>query len=296
MKTENILLYTLGHKDYYFEGKGYKIPIPCWGMEKSIVYNLDYLKKYFKVNLILFGLNKLPLYSAQDINIISGGKSFNSYTLSYIFSFKDLITNFPFGIKNISEKDTVIMVHNFFLLVIFSKLFTPKIKVILFIENEVSRLLWRLDGNIFSKIIYFLITFLGLILADKIIKVSDRTCWLEDKLNFIKKKSYYLPNGLDIKIFKPYDGNRNSLININGVTDKDSLLLYVGRITDTKYKNPRLLFKSFEAVRKKKSNIKLIVIGTGKEEGYRLLKKHNVKNSENIFFMGIIKNEYIIPY
>ncbi len=294
MNTKNILLYTLGHKDQNLEINGYKIPVACGGMEKNILYNLNYLKKHLNVNLILFGLRQLPSYDAQGINIIPGGETFNSYTLSYIFSFKDLATKFPFNIKDISEQKTIILVHNYFLFVIFSKLLKPKFKVILFLESNSSELLWRPFGNFFSKIMYMFITLVGLILADKIVKNTNKMSLIEEKAGFIKKKLYFLPNAIDMEVFKPCEGTNSLKPDLFQGTSK--VLLYIGRIYDLNQKNPQLLFDSFKIIQKEVPGIKLIIISPNSSYSKQLLGLLKIKETKNIYFIGPFANESLVPY
>ena len=289
MKTKNILLITLGHKYRYFNGRDYKIPIACGGMEKNIINNLDILKNSFNVYLILVGLDKLPPYIASGIEIIPGR--------SYVFFLKNLIRNIPFGINNFTEKTTIIMVHNYFLFVIFSKLFKPKVKVCLFVESELSKLLWRPYGNIFTKLIYLLITLIGLSLADKIIKASNKTCWLEEKSTFIKRKSYYLQNALNKEMFKPFQEGRFSKTEaLPNLKKDDLLLLYVGRVYNVDQKNPLLLFRSFEIVQKKFPEIKLLIVSPDIKKSKELFNKLDIQQNKNIYFTGPIPNDNLPEY
>lgn len=296
MRTKNILIYAKAKKTKGIEALGYKLPIGFGGVEKNIIVNLNLLKTHFNTYLLLINSNDCSNCFADGINVIPSGFSFQSRLFLYLAFLSKLLRNNLFTAYGLEKDKTVVIIHDDVILSFLTKVLHPKLTVFYSIESKYSTLMWRRGGNLILKITDLILFFLNALIVNKIINGKTDPWRFEKYFGFIKNKSYYLPNGINKEIFKPYCGNKSSLIKINEITDKDILLLYVGRITDIKYKNPELLFKSFEALTKKKDNVKLIIIGADKEDGNRLLKKYRVKNKESIFFEGIISNESVIPY
>ncbi len=292
MKTKNIIIYSSTNKLVYFEGMGYRLPIGCGGLQKNIILNLDILKKYFNVYLILRNSTSSLNSFAKDINVIYTGTLFKSKILSYPVLFKELLRKDPFYIKGLEKEKTVVFIHNDIVLSLLTKLLQPKFTVIYSIETEISKLIWRPRGNLLLKIISLFLFILNVIFIDKLTK-SRKTPWKYEKyFKILKNKSSFLPSVINKEVFTP--GERK--IDLPDISKDDILLLYVGRITDVTYKNPGLLFHSFDLISRKIKNIKLIILGAGNKEGSNLIKKFNVTNKENIFFLGIKSNEETVPY
>lgn len=292
MTTKNILIFSTTNKHVYFEGMGYRLPIGCGGLQKNIILNLNILKKFFNVYLILRNSTSSLGCSAKNINVIHTGTILNSKILSYAVLFRELLRKEPFHINRLEKEKTVVFVPNDIVLSLLTKLLQPKLTVIYSMETEISKLIWRPRGNLLLKIMSLFLFILNAIVIDKLTK-SRKIPWKYEKyFKILKNKSCFLPNVINKELFNPHEKK----IDLPGINKDDILLLYVGRITDVAYKNPVLLFRSFDLISKKIKNIKLMVLGAGNKEGSKLIKKFNVKNKENIFFLGTKSNEETVQY
>lgn len=292
MKTKNILIFSTTNKHVYFEGMGYRLPIGCGGLQKNIILNLNILKKFFNVYLILRNSTSSLGCSAKNINVIHIGTILNSKILSYAVLFRELLRKEPFHINGLEKEKTVVFVPNDIVLSLLTKLLQPKLTVIYSMETEISKLIWRPRGNLLLKIMSLFLFILNVIVIDKLTQ-SRKTSWKYEKyFKILKNKSRFLPNVINKELFNPHEKK----IDLPDINKDDILLLYIGRITDVAYKNPGLLFRSFDLISKKIKNIKLIILGAGNKEGSKLIKKFNVKNKENIFFLGIKSNEETVQY
>lgn len=296
MKTKNILIFSETSKTSSFEGQGYKLPIDCGGSQKSLVTNLDILKRHFNVYLLIRNLKKNPVENEKDITIIPGGSLFNSKVMSYFLIFKELLRNKPFNIKELNKCETIVFVHNDILLSLATKLLKPRFKVFFLIENDYSRLIWKPYGNIFLKFWFLFLLFPNILLADKVIRIKNKPWFPEQYFRTIKHKSFYIPNGINKEIFKPSVNGKKPFAQLNEINENDIILLYIGRLLDIVNKNPGLLFHSFEIVNKEIHDLKLVIIGVKEDDGYKLLKKFKIKDQGKIIFAGIKSNDLTVPY
>lgn len=296
MKRNNILIFSEIYKRNFFESNNYKLPIECGGSQKNLVSILEVLKKHYNCFLLVRNLKDSSGWQSNNITLIPTGSIFGIELISYILIISNLVSNNPFNINTPNTSETTIIIHNNSLLSLLIKLLKPKYRVIFFIENDYKVLLWRPYVNFFMKIFFCIFFFLNLLIIDKIIKIKPDSWFLENYLSPIKNKSYYLPNYINKAVFNPGKLEEFNTIEIDQINKNDIVLLYVGRLDDYINKNPFLLFKSYEIVSKKISNIKLIVLGTDRNYGESLLKKFRLSSLRNIIFAGTIPNELTVDY
>lgn len=92
-----------------------------------------------------------------------------------------------------------------------------------------------------------------------------------------------IPNGIDIDYYKSIARN-NSLRKIIGAKENDIMLICVANLLF--YKGHRYLLEAFETVYQKKKNIRLLLVGDGKEKGNLLKQIDNYASKYNIHFLG----------
>lgn len=296
MKRNNILVFSEIYKRNFFESNNYKLPIECGGSQKNLISNLELLKKHYNCFLLVRNLKDSSGWQSNDITLIPTGSIYDFELPSYILIITNLLKNNPFNINTPNTSETIVIVHNNSFLSLLIKLIKPKYRVIFFIENDYKTMFWRPYINFFMKIFFFVFFFLNLLIVDKIIKIKPESWFLENHLSLIKKKSYYLPNYINKKVFNPGKLQEVNTIKVNQIDKNDIVLLYVGRLDDYINKNPSLLFQSYDIVSKKVQNIKLIILGTDRNYGNSLLKKFKPSTSENIIFAGTVPNELTVDY
>ena len=113
-------------------------------------------------------------------------------------------------------------------------------------------------------------------IPDLIIYNSIRSLNQHRDIGFNKKRDFFIPNGFDIKIWKPNKKVRLNLRNRHGISSDTKVIGYVGREDDQK--DIPTLFKAFDKICKKYSNVVLITIGKN-------LNKYST-NNKNIIFLG----------
>lgn len=121
--------------------------------------------------------------------------------------------------------------------------------------------------------------------ADAIIAVGKTLRkWIIEELNTEPEKTFYVPNGIDPKIFKPFNVNKSK---------ENYTIIYSKAIT--KQNGIDYLIKSLKFIKKRFSNIKLIILGEGplKEDMKRLAKSIGVR--KNVVFLGRVAH-HKVPY
>ena len=118
-------------------------------------------------------------------------------------------------------------------------------------------------GGLFSKI------------PDLILYNSVRSITQHRKMGFINKNDYYVPNGFDTNKWKPSKNVRDKIRSILKITNSTKVIGYVGR--GDQQKDLPNLFKAFELIKKKYSNVILVCVG-------RNLRKY-AKNTDKIIFL-----------
>ena len=166
------------------------------------------------------------------------------------------------------------------------------------IKNNI--ILFPYIGSIESTNNNFVIRFIMNILYKKSFSIYKK-CLCFAKTEYIKEtlmnkginKVEMLPVGLDKDLLKQdYSLYNKTQLRLNyGYSEKDRILLFVGRIE--KEKNPLDIVRIFNTLIKECSNYKLIIIGKGRLKN-DLLKEINNKN--NILYIEEIKNSDIWNY
>ena len=152
-----------------------------------------------------------------------------------------------------------------------------------FITKKKTKLSWniRLSLETFSqmKLKTRLAIKLGAMLskrANLIIYNSTRSLNQHRKLGFSSSNDYFIPNGFDIKKWKPNKNLKYKIRNSLNIANNAKVIGYVGR--GEKQKNLPKLFKVFDIVKKKHPNVILIAVGKNLEKF--------ASNSDRIIFLG----------
>ncbi|MDQ7010098.1 MAG: hypothetical protein Q9M94_07465, partial [Candidatus Gracilibacteria bacterium] len=228
------------------------------GMETRIK---DFIsKKNINYNFVILSNRKLDsLFNKKCI--------FQNYN-SIKGIFKDIITFRDYSIiESNGHRDNLISIINYLLFLPFYKI--KNIKLFIVVHGIIG-----LKGNKgIQKIIYNFIFFIGIIISNKIIVVSQETkLFIKDKFilfnKSLNKKIIIVPNY--IKITKKY--HKNSI-------EKIGKALLVSRIEKTKLNG---IIESIKFCNKYK--IKLDIYGGGEEKS-KLEKQYS-----NIYFYGEVKN------
>jgi glycosyltransferase involved in cell wall biosynthesis len=156
-----------------------------------------------------------------------------------------------------------------------------------------GRIIRMLGGLIFS---YFVEQKPLLLRSDKIITVSDEVA--EHLRNWYGRKTaekcITVPNGVDTKMFYPFQDYRREIREKHGVGDSELLLLTLGRIT--KEKGHHIAIEALRLLRERGRRAKLMVAGSG---GYvaelrRIAERANLQNE--VLFLGFIENREAPKY
>ena len=113
-------------------------------------------------------------------------------------------------------------------------------------------------------------------IPDLIIYNSIRSLKQHRAIGYNNENDFSIPNGFDTKTWKPNKKIRLNLRNKFGISNTTKVIGYVGRGDDQK--DIPTLFKAFDRVCKKHSNVILLTVG-------RNLTKYSTKN-KNIIFLG----------
>ncbi len=287
---KTIIIIVRAEEDLIYKLNNYILPLGTGGTEKNIVQNIKILKKTHKIHLVIIGIDK---YSnevfAPDINIIPIPLRNNNVS-NLVNFFKTLLSKELFGIKTLKTDKTIVLVHGQFIPALLLKLFHPQIKVVLLLEGTFKSFAWSFYiNNFLLKCAYFVTSLLSIFIIDKII-TDRKTFWLlNTKIGFLRKKTFFLANSIDKKIFNSEKENTN-----NKELPSGNFLLYVGRLNCIPAKNPELLLKSFEKVYKYNKNIKLLIIGINYETLNQLKSKFKINNTDGIHCIKKVPN-YELP-
>ena len=151
-----------------------------------------------------------------------------------------------------------------------------------FMTNKKSKLSWciRVSLEIFSELKFMnrlsiKLRSLFSKIPDLILYNSTRSLLQYRDIGFVNENDFYIPNGFDIKKWKPNKNKRNKIRKLLGISKNTKVIGYVGRGDEQKdFSN---LIKAFEKIKKKHSNVVLVCIG-------RDLKKYII-NADRIIFL-----------
>lgn len=285
MNIKNIIILTNGFENTIYELYDYKLPIGMGGAQKNVVYELEILKSKCKVHLLISGIDDLKKeYAAKDVNLITLSKPFDKsldfLNLTYALFFKKL-----FKIENFKSKETIFLIHGKFISALLFKVFKPKAKTVFIIEGTFIKLAYNLYiNNIFIRIIYFILSCFSIVLVDKILIDNKKSFLL--KCPFFNKKTFYIPNSIDLNFFKPTSFLPNEV----------KKLLYVGRLDFSHQKNPALLLESFSKVLKIRNDVELTIISANEQIiKYYENRFPNIKNKITLY-QNPIPNHSLIDF
>jgi glycosyltransferase involved in cell wall biosynthesis len=105
--------------------------------------------------------------------------------------------------------------------------------------------------------------------------------WLREKISVI-------PTGIDLDKFKPMD--RDALRAKYDFRPQDKVILFVGRLE--KEKNLPLLLEAFAILREESTDVKLVLVGKGREEAV-LKRRISELKLEQVLLLGEMDNERI---
>jgi L-malate glycosyltransferase len=151
------------------------------------------------------------------------------------------------------------------------------------------------DKAVFDKkgfvngVIYSFLQRIAFKYADLLIAVDAETkSYYLKKYSFIKDKIQLVPIAVDTDKFCVMD--KKIIRGKYGFLQKDKIIIFVGRLE--KEKNVKFIIDSFTHVQKKTENVKLLLVGAGRqEEEYKLYVSQ--KGIEKIIFKGEVANEVI---
>ncbi len=126
--------------------------------------------------------------------------------------------------------------------------------------------------------------------------VSNSKFLLKRFLSFkIKKtRTAVIPYPVDASIYRPFVNNVSRLKNMLGISEKDSVILAVGRLV---YKKGfGYLLDAIPDVLKELPNTKLIIGGSGDLKGDLIQKTKNNSIEDNVVFAGNINRDEILDY
>jgi 1,2-diacylglycerol 3-alpha-glucosyltransferase len=112
--------------------------------------------------------------------------------------------------------------------------------------------------------------------------VSTSVCSEIEKIGINREKIIYIPNGVDIELFKPSDKRQFLRKKFHLPPDK-VILLSVGRLTQVK--QPLKLIETYSIIEKEEKNVTLVIAGDGEllSDTKKLAKE---KNLNSVFFLG----------
>lgn len=117
--------------------------------------------------------------------------------------------------------------------------------------------------------------------------VSPNVCKELEEIGINKEKIIYIPNGVDVEVFKPSISKKLARKNF-GIPEDDKLILSIGRLTEMK--QPFKLIEVFSVIEKKMKNINLVIAGKG--ELLNEIKKFIIQNKLlKVNFVGYVDPE-----
>ncbi len=233
-----------------------------WSIFEKEIKNKGIKLISFKKDNTFYG--KLPRY-----NFI---KSRFSYLLISLMSFFKL-----YKFLKMKEENDIIILHlitSLPLLIIF--FFNFKCKFILRISgfpklNFFRKLLWKLCNNKLYRIFT---------------PTKDTREMLVKKNIFTENKTFLLRDPI-ISISRI---NKKKKEKIEGNFDKSEFMVNVGRLTNQK--NQKFLIDGFSIIKKKYSNLKLLILGDGELGSYLKTYVKKLKLENEVFFLGHKENVF----
>ena len=139
-------------------------------------------------------------------------------------------------------------------------------------------------GNIYSEIEKFVFKRVDILIA-----VSEDTInYYTRKYSWIKNKIILIPIGINTDLFKPI--NKQKMREFYGFSNNEKIILYVGRME--KEKGLDILLKSLKKLENEIANLKLVLVGDGRERK----KLENLSRDlklKNVMFMNSLEHDKI---
>ena len=119
--------------------------------------------------------------------------------------------------------------------------------------------------------------------------VSQQVCKELEEIGIAKQRITYIPNGVDIKLFKPSD-NKMILRKKFAIPEDDLIFLSLGRLTEAK--QPLKLIEVFSEIEKEKKDVSLVIAGKGEllDKTKEFVRQKKLKN---VIFLGYVDEEDI---
>lgn len=121
--------------------------------------------------------------------------------------------------------------------------------------------------------------------------VSPQVCKELEEIGISKERMTYIPNGVDIELFKP-SNDKKLLRRKFGIPEEHLIILSLGRLS--RAKQPLKLIEVFSEIEKELQEVTLVIAGEGelldKTEG--LAKQKELKN---VIFLGYVDHEKEAP-
>jgi len=251
------------------------------GVQSHIFHLAKELKKQDNIVTIFAPLSNKNIHSVEDVKFFSlgSGKKFAALGSKATISL-DFIKIFSY--RNFFNTDTFDIIH----------LHEPMIASNLFINIISSNVPKIATFHAYSKHLNYFYFFFNYILNFFIKRINTLICVSELSKDYISKyfhNNYFIiPNGINFKAFSI----KNNIP--KEIQSKENKILFVGRF-DEKRKGLDLLYLAFCKLRKKISNIKLIIIGPGDINYLRKFSDYYEYESD-IQYLGIIDQNEISSY
>lgn len=289
MKKRNLLFLCNGDKTNIYQYGEYCLPIAMGGSQKNLIQNVSCLKNDFDIKIAIYDIGNNIKNIKSDFEIISLNKNFEK-NLAITPLINELSKNNPFNFEKRNDKNLTIIVNNGFLSALIIKIYKPKAKIVLILEGTFFFLSWsKYLTNIFTRILYFILSIISIFIVDKIIVDNKRNMLNRIFIKSLKNKTTFLPNSIDRNLYEKSNGSFKPEVN-------EKILLYVGRLDFEAQKNPELLFKSFDLAKKQNPYLRLTIIGIDNEKLKYFSNRFKIQDLSNITCIKEINNEELIPY
>ena len=167
--------------------------------------------------------------------------------------------------------------------------FSRKIKLVCSLHGAHDKAVFDKKGYLYG-LIYSFLQYIAFRYADLLIAVDiDTMNYYKNKFKFLANKIKHVPISVDIDKFSVMD--RALVREKYNFCINDNIMIYVGRLE--KEKNIQFLIESFNEVKKKLRNSKLVLVGNGRDK-YKLEQFVKSFSIEGVKFIGEVSNE-IIP-
>lgn len=151
-----------------------------------------------------------------------------------------------------------------------------------------DKAVYHKKGFIFGKI-YDVLQYLSFKRTSVLIAVDTGTKdHYTKRFPWLKNKICVISPGVDVRKFRPLE--KNKLRKKYGFTQKDKIIIFVGRLE--KEKNLGFLIKTFGTVKNEVQNAKLLLVGEGTERN-RLNSMVNESGLKDVVFLGVLSHDRI---